>query len=324
MQIFEFTRKSVKEAVVSGGPTPAEYANLNKRIQQATAAQTTAATPPAAQSAASGRARNAKGQFVGPGPAVFGSMANQLTAAPAATNFKGQAPATTAPVPAPRPGAATPGVAARAGNYAKGLATALGYSWGQAASQKIGSGVIGAGQQNPYAGGNDENKAKQSAGPLVKKQAEEQQKLFNQAVLQYMSTQGIRDPSQLDSANKTALMQNVLAQVQKNFLQNRIKDWKNLDKEVDPAMAPQAQQLTNEIEQAISKITNYTAKKNPSQSLQDWMQLSQATVDAMIMAKFHPAVSPSQQTQAGLTQNTQNANALKSAFARAEIGRAHV
>lgn len=319
MQIFEISRrKPTKEAVISGGPTPAEMSNLNRRIQQATAASTPApAAPPVT---AGPKARNAKGQFTGPGPQVFGSMANQLSAPKAATTLQTQAPPSTqgaTPAPAPRPGAATPGVAARAGNYAKGLATALGYSWGQAASQKIGSGVVGAGQQNPYGGGNDENKAKQAAAPLIRKQAEEQQKLFNQAVLQYMSTQGVRDPAQLDSANKAALAQNLQSQIQKNFLQNRIKDWKNIDSQVDPSQASKAQQLTAEIQSAVDAITDYTAKKNTNQQLQDWMQLSQATVDAMILTKFHPPAGQAQSV--GQTQNTQNPNQLASTFAQANL-----
>lgn len=252
-----------------------------------------------------------------PTPAELGKFDQRVAQAAAAqpTTAPTTAPVATATL-APRPGAATPGIASRAANYSKGLATALGYSWGQAAAQKIGAGVIGADQQNPYATGDSEEAARQKSTPLVKKQAEEQQKLFNQAVLQFMGTQGIKDPQQLSSTNKANLMKSLESQIQKNFLQNRVADWKNLTKEVDPSMASKAQQLSAEIEQAVTNITNYNTKNSISKSLQDWMQLSQATVDAMIMKRFHPPGGVAAGTP---MVNAQNNNQLASAFKQAGL-----
>ena len=207
--------------------------------------------------------RNDRGRFMPvAATGAFGNMATNLTA----------------PTPAPAPAPAAPSkfgsIAKAVGSHVKSAAsdyisnkTGLDAEWDDA---------------SPY--GDQQKAAATAAAPVIKAQAEKQQKLWAAGVAKTLQQNNLKDLSQLDSGTKAGLQRSLMNQIHRNFLQSKLgNDYKQLPNNVDPSMAPQADGVVQRIGRAANKILSV----DPAQSLVAWQSLSQATYDALSMMQFN-------------------------------------
>ena len=207
--------------------------------------------------------RNDRGRFMPvAATGAFGNMATNLTAPKSA------------PAPAPAAPSKMGSIAKAVGSHIKSAAsdyisnkTGLDAEWSKA---------------SPY--GDQQTAAATAAVPVIKAQAEKQQKLWAAGVAKTLQQNNVNDLSQLDSGTKAGLQRSLMNQIHRNFLQSKLgNDYKQLTNNVDPSMAAQADGVVQRIGRAANKILSV----DPAQSLVAWQSLSQATYDALSMMQFN-------------------------------------
>lgn len=142
-------------------------------------------------------------------------------------------------------------------------------------------------EKNPY--GAKKSEADAAAAPLVKQQAEKQQKLWNTALTKTMQSRNVSDPRQLDTGTKQEMAKSLMNQIHSTLLQNKVGyDYRRLGNYVDGNSQQQAQDIVNRLENARKSILNFNApNKTPQQSMAEWQELSKAAYDAMSLVQFN-------------------------------------
>lgn len=137
-----------------------------------------------------------------------------------------------------------------------------------------------------------EQRARSMSKSMIATQAATNQKLWNQAVAEMMKTAGAGSAAELDSAARQSLVINLTNQLNQNFLQGRIKDYKQLPAAVEvpkpPSQTPPATEVVPAIEAAMDQIASLRNINNPTASTADWQKLATAAYDAMALLQFHP------------------------------------
>jgi hypothetical protein len=129
---------------------------------------------------------------------------------------------------------------------------------------------------------------------MIKTQAATNQKLWNQAVATMMKTKGVTSADQLDSVSRQSLDINLNNQLNQNFLQGKIKDYKQLADVVEvpkpPSQTPPATEVVPAIEAAINQIASLQnmTKDKAAAAAADWVALATAAYDALALLQFHP------------------------------------
>jgi len=222
--------------------------------------------------------RNDRGRFMPvAATGAFGNMATNLQQGPTAPDPT-TAPAPAAPAPTTAPAPAAPG---KWGSIAKAVGSHVKSAASDYIKQKTGLDAEW-GKSTPY--GDQQTAAATAAAPVIKAQAEKQQKLWADGVAKTLQQNNVNDLSQLDSGTKAGLQRSLMNQIHRNFLQSKLgNDYKQLTNYVDPSMAAQADGVVQRIGRAANKILSV----DPAQSLVAWQSLSQATYDALSMMQFN-------------------------------------
>ena len=207
--------------------------------------------------------RNDRGRFMPvAATGAFGNMATNLTA----------------PTPAPAPAQAAP---SKWGSIAKAVGSHVKSAASDYISNKTG---LDAEWDNASPYGDQQKTAATAAAPVIKAQAEKQQKLWAAGIAKTLQQNNVNNLSQLDSGTKAGLQRSLMTQIHRNFLQSQLgNDYKQLTNYVDPSMAAQADGVVQRIGRAANKILSV----DPAQSLVAWQSLSQATYDALSMMQFN-------------------------------------
>lgn len=148
---------------------------------------------------------------------------------------------------------------------------------------------LDSGKNNPYS---DQQKAAATAAvPVIKAQAEKQQKLWNTAIAKIQQQNNVQSPAQLDTGTKQGLAKSLMNQIHKNFLQGKVgTDYQQLPKWVDGKAQQQANDIVKRITDAKQSILNFNnPNKTAQQAMAEWQTLSQATYDAMNLMQFNSA-----------------------------------
>ncbi len=162
-----------------------------------------------------------------------------------------------------------------------------------AASQKVlGTDVFDKTGQDIARGPEAEQRARAASKSMITTQAATNQKLWNQAVADMMKRAGVGSADQLDAASRQSLIINLTNQLNQNFLQDKIKDYKQLAAAVEvpkpPSQTPPATEVVPEIQAAMDQIASLRNINNPQASTADWQKLATAAYDAMALLQFHP------------------------------------
>jgi hypothetical protein len=162
-----------------------------------------------------------------------------------------------------------------------------------AASQKVlGTDVFDKTGQDIARGPEAEQRARAASKSMITTQAATNQKLWNQAVADMMKRAGVGSADQLDAASRQSLIINLTNQLNQNFLQDKIKDYKQLATAVEvpkpPSQTPPATEVVPEIQAAMDQIASLRNINNPQASTADWQKLATAAYDAMALLQFHP------------------------------------
>jgi hypothetical protein len=207
--------------------------------------------------------RNDRGRFMPvAATGAFGNMATNLTT----------------PKSAPAPAPAAP---SKMGSIAKAVGSHIKSAASDYISNKTG---LDAEWDNASPYGDQQKAAATAAAPVIKAQAEKQQKLWADGVAKTLQQNNVNDLSQLDSGTKAGLQRSLMNQIHRNFLQSKLgNDYKQLPNNVDPSMTAQADGAVQRIGRAANKILTV----DPAQSLTAWQSLSQATYDALSMMQFN-------------------------------------
>ena len=154
------------------------------------------------------------------------------------------------------------------------------------ATKKTGTDFSKLGPNNPY--GDQQKAAAAAAVPVIKSQAEQQQKLWNTAIAKTQQQNNVQSPAQFDPGTKDGLGKSLMNQIHKNFLQGKVgTDYKQLPRWVEPAAQQQANDIVQRIDAATQSILNFNNPKTAQQAMADWQTLSQATYDAMSLMQFN-------------------------------------
>lgn len=181
---------------------------------------------------------------------------------------------------------------------AKAIAGAIGSQLASTASQKIlGTDITDTGGQTPYGGASSFEKSKTMAAPLIRNQAADNQKLWNQTLSKQMAAQGITALTQFSPDQIDNIKANLDQQINKNFLQGRLgDDYGKLPEKVDAKMRGEATKIVQQLDDAADDIMNFSVAKTPSQSQAAWIQLTTAAFDAMRLLQFYPVAGPAPTT----------------------------
>lgn len=160
-------------------------------------------------------------------------------------------------------------------------------------SQKVlGMDVFDKTGQDIARGPEAEQRARAAAKSMIKTQAATNQRLWNQAVATMMKEKGVVSADQLDSVSKQSLAINLTNQLNQNFLQGKIKDYKRLADVVEvpkpPSQTPPATEVVPAIEAAMNQIASLQNINKPPASEADWIALATAAYDALALLQFHP------------------------------------
>jgi hypothetical protein len=154
------------------------------------------------------------------------------------------------------------------------------------ATKKTGTDFSKLGPKNPY--GDQQKAAATAAAPVIKSQAEQQQKLWNTAIAKTQEQSNVQSPSQFDPGTKQGLEKSLMNQIHKNFLQGKVgTDYKQLSRWVDPDAQQQANDIVQRIDAATQSIIDFNTPKTAQQAMAEWQTLSQATYDAMSLMQFN-------------------------------------
>jgi hypothetical protein len=154
------------------------------------------------------------------------------------------------------------------------------------ATKKTGTDFSKLGPNNPY--GDQQKAAAAAAVPVIKAQAEQQQKLWNTAIAKTQEQSNVQSPSQFDPGTKQGLEKSLMNQLHKNFLQGKVgTDYKQLPRWVEPAAQQQANDIVQRIDAATQSIIDFNTPKTAQQAMAEWQTLSQATYDAMSLMQFN-------------------------------------
>lgn len=137
-----------------------------------------------------------------------------------------------------------------------------------------------------------EQRARGMSKSMITTQAATNQKLWNQAVADMMKRAGAGSAAELDSAARQSLAINLTNQLNQNFLQGKIKDYKQLAAAVEvpkpPSQTPPATEVVPAIDAAMDQIASLRNINNPQASTADWQKLATAAYDALALLQFHP------------------------------------
>ena len=154
------------------------------------------------------------------------------------------------------------------------------------ATKKTGTDFSKLGPKNPY--GDQQKAAAAAAVPVIKSQAEQQQKLWNTAIAKTQEQNNVQSPAQFDPGTKDGLEKSLMNQLHKNFLQGKVgTDYKQLPRWVEPAAQQQANDIVQRIDAATKLIIDFNTPKTAQQAMAEWQMLSQATYDAMSLMQFN-------------------------------------
>jgi hypothetical protein len=154
------------------------------------------------------------------------------------------------------------------------------------ATKKTGTDFSKLGPNNPY--GDQQKAAAAAAVPVIKSQAEQQQKLWNTAIAKTQEQNNVQSPAQFDPRTKDGLEKSLMNQIHKNFLQGKVgTDYKQLPRWVEPAAQQQANDIVQRIDAATQSIIDFNTPKTAQQAMAEWQTLSQATYDAMSLMQFN-------------------------------------
>lgn len=160
-------------------------------------------------------------------------------------------------------------------------------------SQKVlGTDVFDKTGQDRAGGPEAEQRARAASKSMIATQAATNQKLWNQGIAEMMKTAGAGTAAELDSAARQSLVINLNNQLHKNFLQDKIKDYKQLGTVTEipkpPSQTPPATEVVPAIEAAMGQIASLRNINSPQASQADWLKLATAAYDAMALLQFHP------------------------------------
>lgn len=160
-------------------------------------------------------------------------------------------------------------------------------------SQKVlGTDVFDKTNQDRVGGPEAEQQARAASKSMIATQAATNQKLWNQGIATMMKQAGVASADQLDSAAQQSLVINLNNQLHKNFLQGKIKDYKQLGTVTEipkpPSQTPPATEVVPAIEAAMDQIASLSNIDKPQASQADWLKLATAAYDAMALLQFHP------------------------------------
>jgi len=168
-------------------------------------------------------------------------------------------------------------------------------------SQKVlGTDVFDKTGQDLAGGPEAEQRARAASKSMIATQAATNQKLWNQGIAAMMQKAGAGSAEQLDSVARQSLVINLTNQLHKNFLQDKIKDYKQLGTVTEipkpPSQTPPATEVVPEIQAAMDQIASLRNINNPQASTADWLKLATAAYDAMALLQFHPKSGIAAQT----------------------------
>jgi hypothetical protein len=151
---------------------------------------------------------------------------------------------------------------------------------------------------------------------MITTQAATNQKLWNQAVADMMKRTGVGSADQLDSTSRQSLVINLTNQLNQNFLQGKIKDYKQLAAAVEvpkpPSQTPPATEVVPAIEAALDQIASLRNINNPQASTADWQKLATAAYDALALLQFHSKAGTEQNAgPSRITADPQTDSALR-------------
>jgi hypothetical protein len=171
-------------------------------------------------------------------------------------------------------------------NMAKAVGSHVAAKANDWATKKTGTDFSKLGPKNPY--GDQQKAAATAAAPVIKSQAEQQQKLWNTAIAKTQEQSNVQSPSQFDPGTKQGLEKSLMNQIHKNFLQGKVgTDYKQLSRWVDPAAQQQANDIVQRIDAATQSILDFNnGDKTAQEAMAEWQTLSQATYDAMSLMQF--------------------------------------
>jgi len=171
-------------------------------------------------------------------------------------------------------------------NMAKAVGSHVAAKANDWATKKTGTDFSKLGPKNPY--GDQQTAAAAAAAPVIKSQAEQQQKLWNTAIAKTQEQSNVQSPSQFDPGTKQGLEKSLMNQIHKNFLQGKVgTDYKQLSRWVDPAAQQQATDIVQRIDAATQSILDFNnGDKTAQEAMAEWQTLSQATYDAMSLMQF--------------------------------------
>lgn len=171
-------------------------------------------------------------------------------------------------------------------NMAKAVGSHVAAKANDWATKTTGTDFSKLGPKNPY--GDQQKAAATAAAPVIKSQAEQQQKLWNTAIAKTQEQSNVQSPSQFDPGTKQGLEKSLMNQIHKNFLQGKVgTDYQQLPRWVEPAAQQQANDIVKRIDAATQAILNFNnGDKTAQEAMADWQTLSQATYDAMSLMQF--------------------------------------
>ena len=167
-----------------------------------------------------------------------------------------------------------------------------------------------------------EQRARTMSRSMITTQAATNQKLWNQAVATMMQRAGVASADQLDSASRQSLVTNLTNQLNQNFLQGKIKDYKQLASVVEvpkpPSQTPPATEVVPAIEAALDQIASRRNINNPQASTADWQKLATAAYDALALLQFHPKANAATAQASRIVADPQTDAALRAAGMNAD------
>ena len=170
-------------------------------------------------------------------------------------------------------------------NMAKAVGSHVAAKANDWATKKTGTDFSKLGPKNPY--GDQQKAAATAAAPVIKSQAEQQQKLWNTAIAKTQEQSNVQSPLQFDPGTKQGLEKSLMNQIHKNFLQGKVgTDYKQLPRWVEPAAQQQANDIVQRIDAATQSIIDFNTPKTAQEAMAEWQTLSQATYDAMSLMQF--------------------------------------
>lgn len=190
-------------------------------------------------------------------------------------------------------------------------------------SQKVlGMDVFDKTGQDIARGPEAEQRARAASKSMITTQAATNQKLWNQAVADMMKRAGVGSADQLDAASRQSLIINLTNQLNQNFLQDKIKDYKQLATAVEvpkpPSQTPPATEVVPEIQAAMDQIASLRNINNPQASTADWQKLATAAYDALALLQFHPKAGTAAAQTSRIVADPQTDAALRAAGMNAD------